>query len=412
MKNTHSIDQISNCLNCKIGVQVIADYKKIYEMNEDDFSVQKELIEELSELFMLDGTNKENFKLLKRLSSNNTFEDGTDMCLRNLQKIVHSLRNIYRSENDEDIVEMHTNLPRILSEMNLSNEKSIKEYDAKHYEEILKLFRKKESRENNTSEIAIGIKHIFTKFCYPHQQKYIIDGKNKCYLLQITQLKEEIKSEETSRAEIDSYFNRVNKLCSESQAILLQYIKFAPKKFGDNFQYVMKKQNMTHQDIAILLDLRTSDIQSLETCDNPMRPKEDIKLLCRTLLISEEVLYIGTGKKYGNWKTLLNKEGIKVVKELRRQEKLKELEELEELDKLKELEELKKIKSTKDFIRYEIKKLIQLPDEEFEKILNMYTDLFNKEDFNVYSTKQDSFHALLHKEEAYTLLEVLEKAEL
>ncbi len=95
-------------------------------------------------------------------------------------------------------------------------------------------------------------------------------------------------------------------------------------------------------------------------------------------------------KNIGNWKNLLDND---------------------EIQEIKKLSGIKGIKKTKDFIRRELKELIRLPDVEFEKRLSENTDLFEENDFNVYSNEQENFQALLHKKEAYTLLEILENTE-
>lgn len=342
------------------------------------------MIEELAEALVIGGTVEEKFDQLKKLSSNTSFENATDMCLVHLQQIIYALRNIYGGKTEEDIIERHPNLRSILTNMNDLNKHSISSYNTKEAQESLKLFGQREKRENCVKEIAEGINKIFNKYCSLLECSYKINSKSECYLAQVAYCDAENKAER----EYKLYSKRVERLCSESKQIIQEYIKYAPKKFGQNLKYVMNKQNMSEQDIAMIMNVKVSDIQSLKECEIPKRKKEDIVLLCKALLISEDVLYKGIGKLYGNWKVLLGKEGVKSVQKL---------------------EKTKSINSTKEFIRKEINELINMPDSKFQEMIKDNPVLFHEEQFNL--TEKECFMNLLHRDEAYTVLEILEKRE-
>lgn len=183
--------------------------------------------------------------------------------------------------------------------------------------------------------------------------------------------------------------NRVNDLNMEHKEIIREYIKNAPKKFGNNLKLIMERQGMTEQDIAMLIGVTPSVIQSLEKCEATERSKEDIIRLCRALLVSEDVLYNGAGKIYGNWKMLLDKEGIKALQEADK--------DMNARDKKVSAMEMK------NFARGKIKELIERDDSEFYQMIKDSPELFCEEDINIYPDEKDGFKNLLHKEEVYVV---------
>ena len=48
-------------------------------------------------------------------------------------------------------------------------------------------------------------------------------------------------------------------------------------------------------------------------------------------------------------------------------------------------------------------------EENFKKILEKFSNVFETEEIAIFSSLEECFENLLHKEDAYTLLEVLEK---
>lgn len=99
----------------------------------------------------------------------------------------------------------------------------------------------------------------------------------------------------------------VDELNQDSMQIFHEYIKSVPKSFGHNLSLIMQIQGVTHQDLAKIFDVRASAIQSLCKSENPISPQIKIKKLAQVLLISEEVLYCGSGKIYGIWDEIIGK---------------------------------------------------------------------------------------------------------
>lgn len=396
-KDELKMKQIEKCLSCRIGAQVIENYSEIYAMETCEDKLNQKVVEEIAEILELDGTTEEKFKQLKMLSRFQRFEEETDMCLVNLQQIICALRGIFSEAGDETTIDVHPNLTNVLSLMIASNKKTMRHYDEDKAKETLDLFKQPQKREdtNYIHEIAEGIKEIFDDFCRYDKSSYEINSKGECFLKSVDYNHSIWEDESKSNEEYKNYMNRANDLSMEDKEIIHGYIKNAPKKFGNNLKLVMERQGMTEQDIAMLIGVTPSVIQSLEKCEVTVRSKEDIKRLCRALLVSEDVLYNGAGKIYGNWKMLLDKEGIKALQEAEKS--------LNAHDKKVSAMEMK------NFARGKIKELIERDDSEFYQMIKDAPELFCEEDINIYPDEKDGFKNLLHKEEAYTLLKVLEK---
>lgn len=414
--------QIERCLSCRIGSSLIYAYMLIY--GEEDYrdkkvkinikkiikvlesnkvwdekldkKKDKELWKRLSEIG--DEEIKKMFDMLKGLSTDSAFKGETDMCFINIQPIIVALQNIHKNSKGEAMLENLTNLTTVLSTMVALNKKLQPNYDEDSAKEALGLFKKcnRNLDEKQTRMLRIRIKKIVSNF-YDNvpESRFIIHGRGDCFLKSADYNQSKWENESKLDEEYKSYMNRVNDLSMEDKDIIHGYIKNAPKKFGNNLKLVMERQGMTEQDIAMLIDVTPSVIQSLEKCEATERSKEDIKRLCRALLVSEDVLYNGAGKIYGNWKMLLDKEGIKALQEADKS--------LNAHDKKVSAMEMK------NFARGKIKELIERDDSEFYQMIKDAPELFCEEDINIYPDEKDGFKNLLHKEEAYTLLKVLEK---
>lgn len=110
--------------------------------------------------------------------------------------------------------------------------------------------------------------------------------------------------------------------------------------------------------------------------------------------MSEDVLCLGHGKSYGNWMSVLSKEGLNGL-----QKAIEKDGEFQEIDSSKR-------NKIKEFARNEI---IQIINDDYEEVIKNNPGFFEEEDFEVYESKEELFINIIDKEYAYILLEVLER---
>lgn len=381
--------QIKKCLNCRIGVRIIADYRNMIAITNLNDESNKEVIEDMSEDLQIKGNIKEKYEILKRLYSRNFFDETeTNICLINLQRIIFAIRDLYRDNNDDDIIFTQNYFSYILSVMDESNKTKLKNYDDGKSGEALKLLSQSKSCGGLKSEVASGIRYIFNRFCYPKSsESYAINVKDECIRKIFFEYADALPDSSIGNNKKE-FFQRAKKLSTDLRDILFDYLCYAPKKFGYNLQFIMNKHNMTEQDVATLIGVTASSIQTLKTCNTPKRDKNTIELLCRVLGVSKDVLYKGIGTTYGSWKELFTDENLK---EIREKEKLK--------NKTEAI----------SFVRKQIHRLSTLDETSFKEMLSEYPEFFAEEEICTCCELEECFDILLHKEDAYALLEILEK---
>ncbi len=147
-------------------------------------------------------------------------------------------------------------------------------------------------------------------------------------------------------------FPSLERLNSQSQKLVYEFLFSVPKAFGENLSRIMQIQGLSEQDLSTILydtEYKANRIQALCQCRTHNQSPEQIKKLARALLVSEDVLYTGRGVIYGNWKKLLNQYEYK--------------------DTMETLGERTK-KEAKEEMRHIIKEMITQEDDDFERMLS------------------------------------------
>ncbi len=392
-------EQLTRCLNCKVANDFIADYKyffKILSKNSKDINEKDiEMIKKLSSYLNIKSTTKKQFIALRKICEHNSLKNSNNICLYYMNTIMFAINWFYednKSSNHTWAIDNKKHLIPVFTIMNDVN-KNIQHYDYSRGKTAISNLKKisiKNSEEEEEEELFDELKYIFDAFTNEKEENYTYLKKGDCYMdlfnYNVGLMTHSYNEENEYNATLNELYNRIDKLSNKSQEIIKEYIKYAPKKFGYNLQAVMKHQNMTENDLKVLTGIEISAIQALTKADVPQRNQKDIENLCRALLVSKEVLYNGIGKIYGNWKLLLDNDGIQTIASL-----------IDGRNKT----------STKEFVRTNIRDIISLPEAEFIKLIHSTPDLFCESSFNI----ENAFTNLLNKKEAYTLLEVLEKVE-
>lgn len=392
-------EQLTRCLNCKVANDFITDYKYFFKIlsknskhiNEDDIRMIKKLSSHLN----LNSTTKKQFVALKKICEHNSIKNSNNICLCYMNTIMFAINWFYEDNISSDHISAIDNKKHLIPVFTIMNDvnKNIHHYDYSRGKTAISNLKKisiKKSEDDEEEELFNELKYIFDAFINAKEEKYTYFKKGDCYIdlfnYNVGLITHSYNEEKEHNDTKNAFYDRVDKLSNKSQEIIKEYIKYAPKKFGYNLQAIMKHQNMTENDLKVLTGIEISAIQALTKADVPQRNPNDIQNLCRALLVSKEVLYNGIGKIYGNWKLLLDKDGIQTVASL--------------IDS-------KNKTTTKEFVRTNIRDIISLPKDEFIKLIHSTPDLFCESDFII----ENAFTNLLNKKEAYILLEVLEKLE-
>ena len=408
-----------NCISCFILRRTLEDYRQIYEMKREEIEQEdnKILIEELAKIIAIPGKLEEKYAVLKRLSKSEPDDscellkqqskdfDKTqeDKCLVNLQKIISAIKCFYKGDTDT-ICDKALYKGEILSLMHEENKgkKDIfgEQYDKEKGENALKKYNAKRKSEDSTEEIAEGLEYIFKFYCYASIDFCDMYNREKCFFRIANIIKDENDVKKEFHDNVTDYFNRVSILPEDRKKILLDFLNRMPKNFGYNLKVVMHYKNMTENDIISLFPNNKYNISKIQELQkNKTRPKEKesenfLLYLCRALLVSEDVLCLGHGKSYGNWMSVLSKEGLNGL-----QKAIEKDGEFQEIDSSKR-------NKIKEFARNEI---IQIINDDYEEVIKNNPGFFEEEDFEVYESKEELFINIIDKEYAYILLEVLER---
>lgn len=428
-----NVKMIEHCISCPIAHQVISDYLRFYPLylkyNKADKTEKSEKLNAISDIvnkisytLKIKGDIEKRCEYLGNLCSITMKEknskldvnttDTPDCCLQSLNEIIVPLKilfekdNNYRDKSDiyglylkggeQIILLINSYLKRnniIVSEKNEEFIKNIKKYN-----KVVKTLKDEDSVK--IKGLYINFYKIIDTYCStPNENlkfeycssaydeyKMLRDCQSEKFLEYITSLKSPLDHKRIYNLK-DEYFN-----------IIENYIIKAHKSFGYNFSRIMEIQGLTENDISKLFcdTNKISKIQKLCESKEPTLQKADIKLLTRILLVSEDVLYCGTGKIYGNWKLAL------------------------EQGKNKDFQDnyhTSKSKDTKEAIRKQIIEFINLEDENFEDMIRD-NEFFYEENICLFTYEEDGeeyydydlmYENLLHPEDFDTLLSVLEE---
>lgn len=184
-------------------------------------------------------------------------------------------------------------------------------------------------------------------------------------------------------------------LSHNSMQIFHEYIMSVPKSFGHNLSRIMQIQGVTHQDLAKVFDVSASAIQSLCKSEKPSSPQIEIKKLAQVLLISEEVLYYGSGKIYGIWDDIIGEIDLQTLPFNCYVEA--------------KVEKRQVLSYILDLTEHDFEKLLKdTPNVFCEKPYSLYVDNFEGEYYYNYF---DMYKWALHPQEINILISVLRKCQ-
>lgn len=373
-----------------------------------------ETVEELSGLLGIRGSVEEKYEVLRGLSSmgeygNTDFragdfvEEKSAICLANLPSILMEIKEFYvENEIEMETKRYNSHKRRILSLMHEINKKyaNKSEYETEMCERSLELFWKRIGQDEveKRAEFREGLLHIFQTFCYScDRREFDIKEGRMCEAETFLRVMGESGLEDGIK-ERGEFNRRLALLSDRSKEIMAGYVQNAPKKFGSTLRTVMSELGIDKDEMAQIInphikgkDIRGKTIKGYMDADMPTgQTWEDVvPSLCRALLISEDVLYKGHGKSYGSWKWFQDDEG---------------------LEEIGRLTGIKDDKERKNLLNKIISNIVGMEEGEFRELAREYADMFREEDYYAYSDRE-CFGNLLHKEDAFALLEVLERME-
>lgn len=353
-----------------------------YNFEESD----KVAVEDLADVLGIEGSLLDKYEKLVRLSHGAPFEENDTECLKNLYIIIHAISTLYDEEKDE-MINKHQNEVFVLKAMNERNKELGNIYKKKKVDNLTSNWERIDGEEKK--KMRATIRDIFNQYCFNDFSQYKVDETRECgrqifklYVDNIDSVFLTKKNEITKRIEM---------LPETSQKIVCDYLKHAPKKFGVNLQRIMSDQQMTERFISNIIEMRSSTVQYLKECDIFKLEEKYLKQLCILLLVSEDVLKTGIGKRYGNWRDFLDEECIKGLQESN------------------DLTDVNTKREAEGFVKEQIREIVKMDDAEFDEFLEKNSEYLYEEDYALYESTWEWFNALLHQDEFYTLLEVLER---
>ena len=296
-------------------------------------------------------------------------------------------------------------IDKILTGMNVSGEK-LEKFDFKSFFESNRrkvlakkgntTVEKKLSKDDLYSEIGFIFENIYDEYINSYKSVEDLKGREnmfshrKCINNIYASLTRSVEEE------ISKFRAKASKLGMVERKIFNDYLREAPKHFGNSLKLIMEQQEVSEHDIFSMTKIGCSKVQSLMICKNP---DSEIKLLCRALQVSEDVLFKGYGKRYGpyKFKWLLDEQGIKEI--------LSDKESL--FDKEVKSNKLNK-NSVKKIVREELSDIIS-SDEEYRKMMASVPEFSEEEEIFLYDSPEEEFENLLNPQEAMVLLEALER---
>ncbi len=428
---------IEHCISCPIAHQVISNYLQFYPLylkyNKADKKEKSEklnaisdVVNKISDTLKIKGDIEERCEYLGNLCSVTMKEKSSkfnvdtsntpNCCLQSLNEIIAPVKILfekryhYRDKSDiyglylkggeQVILLINSYLKRnniIVSEKNEEFIKNIKKYN-----KVVKTLKDEDSEK--IKGLYINFYKIIDKYCStPNENlefKYCSSAYDEYKMLRDCQSEKFLDYISSLNSSLD--YKRIYNLKDEYIKIIENYIIKTPKIFGYNFSRIMEIQGLTENDIAKLFwdkdTNKISKIQKLCECKEPNLQEDELKLLSRILLVSEDVLYCGTGKIYGNWKLAL------------------------EQGKNKEFQDNYQTKTSRDTteaIRDKIKEYISLEDKNFEDMIKENEFFYeeniclyeyeDKDDGEMYYDFNMMYQSALHPEEIDVLISVLEE---
>ena len=353
-------------------------------------------VEKLSKLFRLEGTDVQRYQILKKVTDAD-FDGEENMCLTSLHPIIRTAESMHGGTK---ALAKLDDKKEILKSMHEANNRSAEGYDAKKGRTALKNFKEKKAEDLEEGDRE-GIMYIFGTFLSSAEPVHKFERPGQCAGSVFFQIVEE--NAEGIKAESDAFYSRVDRLGRMPQKIMYAYMQNAPKYFGCSLNRVMLDQNMTETDVVNVIGspdetgIRASTVQALGKTAFPQRHEEGrISLISRALLVSEDVLYKGAGKRYGNWMEWLDMDGWEMEKC--------------EREKIKKFFGKKGKKELEKAIGKNLGRYVHMDDDSFRKFMEENPESFHEEEYYLYED-YECFAFLLNKPEAYALLEALENLE-
>lgn len=402
--------KLESCLECAIGHNIISGMGYIYDYlsskegnwrEEEADDTEKEMINQAAAYLGLKGTFKKTCESLFSLTLDEALaglyeNEEESACMARLRNIINCLEPIY--ENDKGLYSMVPARAKIVfAKMDSINAQAYAGYRDGIDNDVIKKLNNKKYAEENMGHIHKTLKKVCERYS-SEENPYKFENKaGRCerqIFLDIVN-RDSLKADSLRRGikqrEKNIFFARADKLCSQSKHILEEYIMHAPKEFGCTLDIVMREQEIKEQNLSNFTGIKANAVQSLLQSKKPQRPQEDISLIARALLVSEDVLYCGTGKIYGNWMDFESKKTVD--------------------DIIEKTGTLKNKNEAKSWIRESINNVIRKEPDEFQQLMKDNPDSFIETDYAAYPDIEDAYYALLNPREAETLLDVLEKME-
>lgn len=362
----------------------LRELEKKYTLNAEE----RQLVERVAKRLDIKGSVIEKFDSLKKIY----MEDAAVEEEMELGKCTAWLRqSLVEMKHLKEVVEGWATFRRypevrtLLEAMNSVNE-SFKKYDLEKAKKALKKGK--------------GLEYIMNTYCKNDLSEKVNGHRCDCriFLKYVDELEKNPEVKEAIR------FNaRVYALPAKSQEVLWDCLERAPKKWGVCLQMIMDMQEMSANDIAQLIDVGVSTIETWCGCDKPRERDDDkLMLLERALLVSKDVLTKGNGKRYGNWKVLLDDETLRVMRECASSIPPSEIGLSRKLCKKGDV---------KNFVRLNINKAISGSEKEYEEAISAMGDAFEAEDISCFD-RNELFSVIRDKDFAYALLETLESKKL
>ena len=393
--------QMELCLECKMLHDVIADYDELYddlyEAPVNRTEKEKEEFErkvcKLAEKLNIRGTFQQKCSGLKNLSNYEETDDELpykETCdgYRILPYILTFL-SPFMSHSLSDVPDKKPYAKIIYSKLYDLNMHFAENYDGDPVEKILQNLYNKNYIDKNNKRIKEVLIDMYLSYLDIEklEDKPYCNYKGNAFL---SAVKEDFQNRQKCQNDFDVLSAKVAGLSVLFQTIVWDFIKYAPKRFGNILSMVMNLQEMNETDIARLLDIKPNRVQAFQKNIEPPKDKDTILLLSRTLLVSEDVLSCGYGHRYGNWNSLFRKEEIEDF-----------------IEKGKELKLTNAIE-VKNWLRRNIHKFTEMKQGEFEKFVEENSPkFFCTEEINIFKDIKSAYEELLDKKAVYTLLDVL-----
>lgn len=442
--------KMKDCLNCAVGQEAIRRYCSIAHYTYEEIVNNEENLSDLKQLMSIMGiydcfrkeetwevpfywlkkwvapwaetdikSKRIHGKLQKDYAKKREFsekiaEEENKMeeigfCHIYLQKIIRACKNFYMIERgnlQEELCEDYGHLKMILEEMHrINGQRGL--VDVENEMDFETALRHLNTRNKKQEDISLKDREkdgdiyekVFDNFCY--YEPKTLQCKCAGEFMRLV----EARSLQSQISESEKFAERMERLKPMAKEIMVEYLKNANKKFGVNLRLIMEQKDIKEQFLSQITGMKISSIQHLQKNETVAPSKDIVNKLSRALLVSEDVLYKGIGKEYGNWKALTDEESLQSIQEqegLQRRETINMvyagIREINSFDEPLFLETLKKI-FTDEFPKdIEIAEMICDGGEEIME------NTIKERAWNAFR-----YECLAYQKDANTLLEILEK---